>query len=263
MSGGEVSGQSVFCYTKFMKKILYFGVLPLILLMVVLYCLSMYTHTGRVWSMYAFASFKAPFAVKQECIKETNQKVYDKFLQPLDFNTEAKDALREYWHFSYYRACMFTAGYDFWGDEIEPSSLVSEAGETYYRNPFAKVSFVVLPETNIIVDNAINPDLDDYIVATTLQIGEADVMVRMDRSNKLQSVNELSEAFAGFDSQKDFKSKDLEPVVSGVTDALAFRDGAYYGYAVLIPDHHIVSIFGDNSAQSLIDQIVSTIEVLE
>jgi hypothetical protein len=38
---------------------------------------------------------------------------------------------------------------------------------------------VVLPETNIIVDNAINPDLDDYIVATTLQIGEADVMVRM------------------------------------------------------------------------------------
>lgn len=246
-----------------MKKYLYYGLIPVVIFLTALYLLSSYTHTGRVWGLYTFAAFKAPIGEKIECIKETNQKVHDKFLKPLDFSAEAKNALREYWHFSYYRACLFEAGYDFYGQAIEPASLTKTEYGLQYKNPFAQISVTVPENTELINDNLNNPDLDDFRIASLLKIGEADIQIIMDRSYKLVDQSAVANEFAGFDSMPDFPSDNLATTESKTKDALAFYDEPYYGYVVLIPEHHVVTIFSNIENQSMIDEIITSLKILD
>ncbi|MCB9810836.1 MAG: hypothetical protein H6779_00955 [Candidatus Nomurabacteria bacterium] len=246
-----------------MKKVLVYGVLPIAVFLIVLYVLASFTHTGRVWSLYFLAAPKAPLAVKYDCIKETNQKVYDKFLLPLEFDEVSKNDLREYWHFSYYRACLFKAGYDFWGNEIPPTSLLQKDSHTEYTNYFADISLTLPPQTKLALDNEVNPDHDDYIIASILELDGNEIYINVDRSYKPANMATLKNEFAGFQSQKDFKSPDLVFQSETKENVAAFSDGKLYGYVVLIPNRHIVKIYTDKDGSETLDQIMTTFKTIE
>jgi hypothetical protein len=243
-----------------MKRFFILGMLPLGIIIVLASLWALYTHNGRVVSLYAFAAFKAPLATKVDCIKTSNQEVQNKFAAPLKFDESAKDSLREFWHFSYYRACLFEAGYDFYGNKLGKTELVQKGDLYQYKNPVAGVSFLVPNDTVMALTNAINPDLDDYLIASELRVGNDDVFVYTDRSYKVDNMASLAEAYAGFEAHKGVRSDTLAPVqnTASSSNMSAYEDGNFYGYVILFPNSHIVKLFGDRSAKKTIDAMAAS-----
>lgn len=222
-----------------------------------------YTHQGRVFGLYAFAAFKTPLDIKMRCIEETNDRVYEKFLLPLAFDEESKNALREYWHFSYYRQCLFKAGYDFYGAPIPPTELTAVNDTYVYKNHFTDISFTTATTTSIVYDNTTDPDNDDYTVGSQLLIGSETVTVNFDRSYKVKDLAALEPIFAGFVEKIDFTSPTLVKLPSPRPDILAFENTDQFGYVLIIPDNHIITIYGKNSARSTIESLVDSITIIE
>jgi hypothetical protein len=243
------------------KKVVVYGASALIAL-VLLGAWLQYTHTGRVYGLYAFAAFKAPLSVKYACVKDTNARVEEKFLEPLPLDQASINGLREFWHFSYYRQCMFLHGYGFYGTAFAPSELVAENGILRYRNYFAKVGFTLPSPARIVVDNETDPNMDDYLIASELEVMGTPVSVHMDRSYKAENDEVLTAIFGGFDHKQDYPSPTLERVSSPYPGVLAYQDGERVGYVVNSPNHHIVMIFGTKDAQPILDQIAGTMEWL-
>lgn len=246
-----------------MKKLVYLGGGSVVLVLVLVYMFLSFTHTGRVWGLYAFAAFKAPVAVKVDCVKDTNDRVYDKFLSPLKFSEKAINDLREYWHFSYYRHCLFENGYDFYGNAIKPTTLTSSDGVSIYRNPFGKIYMEIPGEAALIVDNITDPDQNDFLVSSVLQIGEVALQVVVDRSYKLADAAMLREGFAGFEGQILFPSPHVQWVTSEANGVHYFADGPLYGAVVLVPERHIITVYAKLEDKELIDAIARSIEVIE
>jgi hypothetical protein len=248
-----------------MKRFFIFGILPLGVFITAASLWLLFTHNGKVVSLYAFGAFKAPLETKVSCIKSSNQKVQDKFSAPLNFDEDSKNGLREFWHFSYYRACLFAAGYDFYGNKIGQTELVQKGDLYEYKNPFAHVSFLVPKDTVMALTNAINPDLDDYLIANELRVGNDDVFVYMDRSYKVDNMAALADAYAGFEAKKGFKSDTLSPVANTASSSnmAAYEDGTLYGYVILFPNSHIVKLFGDRSAKNTIDAMAASYAATE
>ena len=237
-------------------------------LLVPVFCIAIaliwlnFSHTGRIYGLYIFGGVKAPVTTKISCAKETNTRVYEKFQSPLAFDEESKNALREYWHFSYFRECLFKHGYDFVGNTIKATELVPENGELVYRNHAAGVTFRVPEGSHMVYDNITNPDLDDYLIASLILIKDQSIFVYMDRSYKVDSNESLRSVFAGFTSKKDFPSEHLTEVTSNTPNALSYEDGDMFGYVITLPNHHVVTIFGSQEAKPILQQIGSSLATL-
>jgi hypothetical protein len=222
-----------------------------------------YTHVGRVIGLYSFAAISTPFQVKVACAKDTNLRVSDKFEQPLNFDENSKNALREYWHFSYYRECLYKQGYDFNGEPIKPTELMRTSSGYTYTNHWAGISLTTSSETSIVYDNITNPDLDDYIIVSQILIGGTPIMVQYDRSYKVADAEALLPIFAGFNSKEGFNSPLLKQVTSPRPDVLAFEDGDFFGYVVIIPNSHIVTLYVQSSeARPAIEAVIASLTVL-
>lgn len=220
------------------------------------------THDGRVLGLYSFAALRAPFDAKMTCAKETNIRVAQKFEAPLNFDEDSKNALREFWHFSYYRECLFKAGFDFYGNPIEPASLTPGSNGGYtYKNPFAGIQFTTDEPTTLVYSNITNPDLDDYTIASLLMVTGEPISVHFDRSYKQATREEFAAAFAGFESKEGFTSETLERLPD-VGDILHYTDGDLVGYVVHFPNDHIVTIYGQKSAEPILEKIAGTIKTL-
>lgn len=246
------------------KKIAVATLLPIAILALCALWLQT-THDGRVLGLYSFAALRAPFDAKMTCAKETNIRVADKFEAPLNFDEDSKNALREFWHFSYYRECLFKAGYDFYGKPIEPASLTAAAdgSQTYtYKNPFAGIQFTTDQPTTLVYSNITNPDLDDYTIASLLMVAGEPISVHFDRSYKQATTEEFTAAFAGFESKEGFTSETLERLPDAPGNILHYADGDLIGYVVHFPQDHIVTIYGQKTAEPTLDKIASTLQVL-
>ena len=224
-----------------------------------------HTAKGGSLALYAIGGWGAPWSVKVDCAKDTDRRVEEKFQLPLAFDEKTKDELRGFWYFSYYRACLFRAGYDFSGNEVKPSEIVEVGGETRYVNHFAKVSFVVPEGTTIQVDNAVNPDIDDYIISSTLNTGEYLVYVQVDRSYQdVNSIEELEQDFTGFSTTTaGLMGKRFGASQAGSAILSAHQDNGNFGFVSLNPDRLAVTVFGRLLPQSLLDSIESSFRFIE
>lgn len=221
-----------------------------------------YTHEGRILGLYTFAAFKAPLTNKITCAQVTNARVEDKFLLPLNFDQASKDALREYWHFSYFRECLFKAGYDFYGNKIAPTEVSEMNGVQEYKNYFADISLQSNTPITIVKDNVTNPDFDDYIIASQLSLDGKLFTINYDRSYKVKDISTLEPIFAGFESKEKFTSPNLKKVSSPRPDVLTYEDGNLFGYVLVIPNDHIVTIYGDLGSKETLESIVHSITIL-
>lgn len=244
-----------------MKRKLMVSAAVLIALLGTIYILAEHTSRGRVVSLYAFGAIKAPLVTKIACASDTDARVTEKFKQPLNFDPASKTALREYWHFSYYRECLFKAGYDFYGNKILASTLSSVDSETSrYTNHFGNISFTVPAGTTIKADNITNPDMDDYVITSILKIGEYDVIVQFDRSKKeAVDLAEINDTFTGFSTTTAaIVNKSTATNQSGSVIMSVHQDDATFGLLSFTPEHLVVSIYGEKLPIEILNQIESS-----
>jgi hypothetical protein len=211
--------------------------------------------------MYVFGGFGAPIALKSTCAKESDKKVDQKFALPLDFDKDSKNALREFWHFSYYRACLFEEGYDFSGNVIKPSTITRHDDGSLYTNYFGGIAFAVPGDTIIIEDNSTNPDLEDRRITSVLKIGEHEVTVLAYRSfDDIDSFDELEDGFMGFStSTGDIVEKVVRTNQQGANVLSAYQDDGLFGFASVTKKGRIIKVFGKKLPKELLELIESSL----
>lgn len=141
------------------------------LLVLVLLGYGILTHTsaGRIAGVYAVGGWKAPWSVRTECRHTARGRVETLFTKPLAMSDDAKSGLREYWHYSYYRECLYRAGYSFMGNVLPESTLyVMGDTERWYMNPLAGVHLRVPVDTRIIRDNELDVTFDARLLRSEL-----------------------------------------------------------------------------------------------
>jgi len=240
-------------------------VTAILLVLAIVYVLFNYTMRGRVLGLYTFGGFKAPVSTKIKCAKETDVRVDEKFLQPLKFDKKSIDSLKEFWHFSYYRACLFEAGYDFSGNFIPRSEIVREGGKFRYVNHFAEMDFVVPDDTVITMDNKTDPDIEDRRLSSLLKSSEGNLNVLVYRSfDDIDSFESLWEDFEKFSTTTGSilaKSKDKN--TSNVNYISIRQDDGFNGLTILTYKGLVVQIFGKDLSEELLDNTKSSIRLFK
>jgi hypothetical protein len=219
-----------------------------------------FTFQGHILGLYAFAAIKAPLGVKIDCVHETNQKVAQKFTLPLAFDEGTKNDLREFWHFSYYRACLFRAGYDFYGNTITPSEITTTDSIPHYVNHFMNISFAVPVGTTILTDNQTDPDIDDYVITSKLQTEDHTIIVQADRSYKeVSTLPELEAKFTGFSTTTaTLTGKTTSKNQAGTAILAAHQENGQFGFISLNPQKLAVTVYGEMLPAELLAQIESS-----
>ncbi|MFM2374612.1 MAG: hypothetical protein RLZZ234_607 [Candidatus Parcubacteria bacterium] len=132
------------------------------------YYFIMHTNRGSSLALYAIGGWHAPLGVKIACGKDTDVRVYNKFLLPLAFDEDTKDQLRGFWFYSYYRDCLFAHGFDFKGNPVPHSTIVGDGSSYRFTNEYAGFSFVVPSSTVLATDNNLDVDYDSDLFHTIL-----------------------------------------------------------------------------------------------
>ena len=144
--------------------------------------------------MYAFAAKGAPAGTKWLCVRQSRQRVAEKFDHQFKLPPDAIKALKQFWYYSLYRECLFQQGYDFDGTPV-PESYI--AGRVYH-NLWGKFSFVVPAQSRILTDNQLDAERDDRRYQSQLQLGPVIVNLSYYRTYDYEDITELAEELALF-----------------------------------------------------------------
>lgn len=232
----------------------------------ILYGLAEHTHSGRILSLYTFGGFKAPVGVKIGCAKETNLRVEEKFTLPLDFDNESKNALQEFWHFSYYRDCLFRAGYDFGGTRILPSTMVSlDESFSLYTNYFGGIKFIVPGSSMLANDNVTDPDTEDRRLTSLIRIGDTTLTVLIYRNyDDLETFQELQTGFPAFSTSTGAIIKqEIFENEAGVNLLFVQQDDGLHGFVTINEQGQVMQIFGHNLPSALLQKIRDSLSFFE
>ncbi|MBP9760318.1 MAG: hypothetical protein KBD24_03020 [Candidatus Pacebacteria bacterium] len=132
----------------------------------------MHTSGGRIAGLYLAGGWSAPGEVRKACKTESGARVDELFTKPLDMNDEAKAGLREYWHYSYYRECLYHAGYTFMGKPLVESTLATASNDLLrYTNPLAGASMSMSTDTKLVMSNELDVTFDYRLLRSKLVFG--------------------------------------------------------------------------------------------
>ena len=231
----------------------------------VLYVLGTKTMTGRILSLYAFGGFWATPSIKWTCAHEATNRVAEKFTLPLKFDEATKNELREFWHFSYYRACLFEKGYDFGGRIIKRSTVEPMGTNARYTNYFGGFTLEASSTMRILEDNAVDPDIEDRRVSSAILVNDSPVTVLAFRTyetaNSLDTFEPFFEHFSSstgsaISSERTTNSHGIETIVREQDDGL-------YGFAALIPSTgRFMQVFAPTENRELIDSLRNSLTLL-
>ena len=239
--------------------------IALIGVLAVLYVYSTYTYSGRVLSLYVFGGFSAPVQTKYACSKESRALVIEKFKLPLDFDAVSKRELREFWHFSYYRACLFREGYDFGGSSIPKSEIITTNDGLHYRNYFAETDIRVPEGTLIRTNNTTNPDIEDRLIASELLVNNTPLYVYAYRSfDEVHTFDELATSFVHFATTTGSIVGNVNVVEDhGIRVLSATQDDGISGIAFMSPRGRVVEIFGENMNTEMKQSFISSLSFIQ
>jgi len=198
-------------------------------------------------------------------MKETRALVQKKFELPLLFDRASKNALREFWHFSYYRACLFRAGYDFYGNPIKPSEIVRTNGESRYMNYFGGFSFSVPESTELSIRDVTDPDIEDRKISSTLIVDEHQITVLLYKNYEDSTTTELlREAFMHFENSTTTFDQSSIARNGFDIDVLTAKDAdGNYGFSALLRDGKVLQVFGSAAQQDLLNSLAMSIQLIQ
>lgn len=234
--------------------------LGVIVVLVVLYVLTSYTMHGRITALYLFGGMGVPWATKSACIEVVGDRVTQKFALPLDMDREARNALREYWHYSYYRQCLYDSGYDFSGNPVPLSTLVEESGHVTYTNVLANMIFTLPVGTDITMDNELDVDFDYRLFRSSFTVGRATVFVHT------YTIHDDVASFADLAINLDHLSA-TEGTITTATEHVAdqgvpylavIQDDGYCGSVFVAPAGQVVHIYTVCDDSALVEEMSTT-----
>lgn len=238
----------------------------IIIILSIILCAAIYFFTqtarGGSYTLYFFAGWHAPLDVKLACVKETDKRVEDKFMLPLNFDKEAKDGLKGFWYYSYYRSCLYDHGYDFSGNKLTMSSIKEVPdGEILYTNGQANIAFLVTKDSEIIRDNKLNVDMDDRLLISELSIGNTHIFVH----TYLKNDDILS--FEDLEARTEHLSGTTGTIITETINKNGYnvdllhiiQDDNMQGIVLITPEKHIIHIFGDSAPETTLEEIANTI----
>ncbi len=120
--------------------------------------------------VFLLVGYKAPLKVKLSCISSSRHQTQQKFTLPLKFDQSAKDALRGYWYYAYFSACLHNQGFDHMGESLPSSQVFSQNDQYVYQNPQVGITITSPEPISIISDNQIDPNLDTRLLQSKLNI---------------------------------------------------------------------------------------------
>lgn len=152
-------------------KILKYRNLKVLAILTAILSLWLYLNPAiQARAMYIFVGTKAPFSVRVQCAKTTENRLEEKFKKPLDFDRISKQQIKGYWVWSLLNQCLHENGYDSKGTKI-PNSQVGKDGETYfYNNSYAGISLKSTREIEIIRDNELNVEFDNRLLRSKIKL---------------------------------------------------------------------------------------------
>ncbi len=221
----------------------------------------MYTHVGKILSTYAVGGFFAPLSVRADCINETDEQVENKFARPLRMNKDGITALREYWHYAFYRQCLYNQGYSFLGRPL-PSSIFTNGA---YSNALAGFSTTLPIEGVLLHDNLLNVEMDYRLYKSEFTVGTSSLQLAFYTS--FDDVHDQSSLTKQLHSILDRSEADLtaQPGVSNKSiDYTAFATADQQcGAAFYTPHEHIVILAYSCSDSELYNQSIDTLSYFE
>lgn len=237
----------------------------ILIILGVLYSLLEYTSRGRIVGLYLFSSFKTPLSIKIDCINSTNKKVAEKFELPLNFDQSSKNALREFWHFSYYRSCILENGYDFYGNTVNESEIYEKGGVNYYTNYFGKISFIIPKDSLILKDNLTDPDVEDRRISSLVEFDNVDLNILVYRTfDEIDTFQKLETGFTNFSTSTGKIISKETMVNENLAELIEVeQDDGFSGVVTITNKGYVIQIFGKKLPSNILKTIESSIEFLK
>jgi len=189
--------------------------------------------------MYVFAVSGIPVSIKVPCAIEADTRVSEKFSVPPDFDRKSINSLRGFWHFSFYKQCLFRDGYDFEGEKITASEITRDG---LYTNHWSGFSLSIPSEASIITDNETDYEIDDRLYTSVIKSGEDTVQINFYTKYDFENLNDM------FLSTNAFTNTDgivLEKELLESGNGFRLKMNTYEGY-VFMDGEKVVQIYTDN-----------------
>lgn len=218
------------------------------------------TVRGNSLALYLAGGWHAPIGVRYNCAKETDAKVSEKFLKPLNFDRESKNLLKNFWYYSYYRGCLFKNGYDFSGNPVPKSLLTAATSEMVYENRYAGLNFFLPLNSEILSDNLLNVDLDDRLFVSEFNTPAGNIMLYYyTKSDDFQTLEDLGLKFQNIPQTlgKVIK-KEIRATPSEISYIKADQDDGNIGLIFLTPEKHLIILFGQGPSVPTLESAINS-----
>jgi len=232
-----------------------------IIAIIVLPLYGFFGHTvkGQSLVMYTALGWGAPVSTRVSCATQTNKLVDEKFLLPLDFDKVSKNALREFWHFSYYKECLFHAGYTSGGDSV-PASTIEDRK---YTNHFAGIEFTVPDNTALVADNILDVDYDSRLYRSEISTDSGTIFIStynehndfITHDDVMNKLEHLSTTDGNVIEKESLMFEDNLKV------ARMAQDDDMSGFVFITPESHVIHLFGPSSSGQTLSAMISTLKL--
>ncbi|MBP9749437.1 MAG: hypothetical protein KBD21_01805 [Candidatus Pacebacteria bacterium] len=206
-----------------------------------------HTAHGRLAGLYLVGGWSAPSDVRALCKTESLARVVELFTLPLDMSEDAKQGLREYWHYSYYRECLYHAGYTFMGKPLAQSTLSTSTpnGNLRYTNPLAGISILLPTDATLVTSNELDVTFDYRLLRSTLRFATTTLMV--DTYTEHQFIRTFDDLPLYLDhfpaSQSAFLQNERRTTPAGIPFMYVEDEDHLCGALFVTPEAHIVHIY--------------------
>jgi hypothetical protein len=178
---------------------------------------------------------------------------------------DAKGGLREYWHYSLYRECLYKAGYSFLGDVLPDSTLyVMGENERWYVNTLAGVYLRVPAQTSIIRDNELDVTFDARLLRSELSLPDGTVYLDTYTSHQfVRTFPDLSAYVDHFTAGTSTVVRATQATTSqGVPYLAVEQDNGTCGVMTVTPDAYILHVFAPCAAYDRVRTLVETLKLI-
>jgi hypothetical protein len=190
----------------------------------------------------------------------TYARVAEKFSNPLTMSDDAREGLAEYWHYSFYRNCLYNRGYGFTGVTLPRATLAVDVGGVTYTNPFGGITLSLLPGTTLDRDNVLDVTYDYRLLRSSLVRGTTTVVLDVYVSDeRITSFEDLEQNLAHIHTTQASTTQVAVRTTAAGTRYLAVDDGVYCGGVLMTPHKHIIDLYALCSTESYVETLIESV----
>ncbi len=217
---------------------------------------------GRLLGLYVVGGWSAPTEVRSTCKQESVERVIELFTRPLNMDADAKNGIREYWHYSFYRECLYHAGYTFLGKPLPRATLAATPDNQYrYTNPLAGTSLVLEDAVTFSADNTLDVTFDYRLLRTSFNTGTTTLF--FDTYTEHQFIHTFADLPTYLDhfpaSTGTIVASESRTTTSGIPYLSVTQDDGLCGNIFVTPAERIVHLYAACTEHKKIQVITDTL----